>query len=103
MEKVELLNNIQKLVVDIHIKIYDLRNRIAAEKDPDIKRRAEKVLHELDEIQSSLHEQYNILDRTNNDTKKANEIENIIYQNLRSFDDVFKNAGIIFRSRQTQV
>jgi hypothetical protein len=99
MEKVELLNNIQKLVVDIHIKIYDLRNRIANEKDPEIKRKAEMVLRELDEIQSALHEQYNILDRTNNDTKKAVEVEHSIYRSLESFDNAFKQAGSIFRSK----
>jgi hypothetical protein len=99
MEKVALLNNIQKLVVDIHIKIYDLRNRISYEKDPEVKRKAEMILKELDEIQSTLHEQYNILDRTNNDTRRAIEIENNIYQSLQSFDNAFKNAGVVFRSK----
>jgi hypothetical protein len=100
MEKVELLNNIQKMVVDIHIKMYDLRNRIAAETDEDVKHRAEILLKELDSMQSNLHEQFNILDSSNHDKRVTHEIEENIFRHLRSFDEAFKHAGGIFRSRK---
>jgi uncharacterized 2Fe-2S/4Fe-4S cluster protein (DUF4445 family) len=99
MEKVELLNNIQKMVVDIHIKMYDLRNRIAYETDLDVKQRAEKLLRELDEMQTNLHEQFNILDSSNHDRRKSTEIEEKIFDNFKSFDAAFETAGNIFRSR----
>lgn len=98
MEKVEMLNNIQKMVVDIHIKMYDLRNRIAYETDEDVKARAKALLNELDEIQTSLHEQFNALDRTQGDKRISGELEKNIYESISSFDDAFKNAGGIFRS-----
>lgn len=98
MEKVEMLNNIQKMVVDIHIKMYDLRNRIAYETDEDVKARAKALLNELDEIQTNLHEQFNALDRTQGDKRVSTELEKNIYQKISSFDDAFKNAGGIFRS-----
>ncbi len=93
-----MLNNIQKMVVDIHIKMYDLRNRIAYETDEDVKARAKALLNELDEIQTSLHEQFNALDRTQGDKRISGELEKNIYESISSFDDAFKNAGGIFRS-----
>lgn len=99
MEKVELLNNIQKMVVDIHIKMYDLRNRIAYETDADVKQRAQRLLGDLDEMQTSLHEQFNTLDSSNHDRKVTHEIEEKIFNNIKSFDLGFETAGNIFRSR----
>jgi hypothetical protein len=98
MEKVELLNNIQKMVVDIHIKMYDLRNRIAYETDADVKQRAEKLLMDLDEMQSNLHEQFNNLDSSNHDRRVTHEIEEKIYNNIRYLRVPLKQL-VIFSGR----
>ncbi len=101
MEKVvkkELLDDIAVRIADVDAKRSELKALMAAESDEQTKQQAEKVLFEMNKIRDSLQLQYNQLeDDLTNDEDRMKELENNIYNNLRSFDNAFKNAGAIFR------
>ena len=101
MEKIvkkELLDDIAVRIADMDAKRNDLKALIAGETDEHTKQQAQEVLFEMNKIRDTLQLQYNQLeDDLTSDEDQMKELENNIYNNLRSFDNAFKNAGSIFR------
>jgi len=106
MHSKELKAELEKRLADIKQKIQEVQNGIDEEDAPSVE--LEDILVKLKALQENLILQHDQLVAMEEEGEKFNELEKNIWNNIRSFDSTFSDAGGMmkpskFKSRDRSV
>lgn len=100
MERTELLKKTEQRIEELNQKILDIREKLEEEGDVTIKGKVNKAIDNLEDIKDEIQEQYTKLKMQESDQEEFTEVEKNIYNSFESFNDAFKDAGLLFKTNK---
>lgn len=100
MERTELLKKTEQRIEDLDKRIKDIKDKLEEEGDVLIKGKVNTAIKDLEETKQEIEDQYTKLKMQESEKEDFSEIEKNIYNSFESFNDAFKNAGMLFKTNK---